>query len=73
MGKRNQKVNPQRKREWFTNEFKLEAVRLLERGEKAAADCYTSLIPERDWNRWDCPCTIALSVALPGGVAVWAK
>ena len=37
MGKRNDKVNPQRKRVRFTKEFKLEAVRLLERGEKPAA------------------------------------
>jgi transposase len=37
MGKRNGKVNPQRKRVRFTVEFKLEAVRLLERGEKPAA------------------------------------
>ena len=36
MGKRNDKVNPQRKRVRFTKEFKLEAVRLLERGEKPA-------------------------------------
>jgi transposase len=33
MGKRNDKVNPQRKRVRFTKQFKLEAVRLLERGE----------------------------------------
>ena len=32
MGKRNDKVNPQRKRVRFTKEFKIEAVRLLERG-----------------------------------------
>jgi len=37
MGKRIEKVNPQRKRVRFTKEFKLEAVRLLERGEKPAA------------------------------------
>ena len=37
MGKRNDKVNPQRRRVRFTKEFKLEAVRLLERGEKPAA------------------------------------
>ena len=37
MGKRNDKVNPQSKRVRFTKEFKLEAVRLLERGEKPAA------------------------------------
>ena len=32
MGKRNDKVNPQRRRVRFNKEFKLEAVRLLERG-----------------------------------------
>ena len=37
MGKRNDKVNPQRERVRFTKEFKLEAVRLLDRGEKPAA------------------------------------
>lgn len=37
MGKRIEKVNPQRERVRFTKEFKLEAVRLLERGEKPAA------------------------------------
>ena len=37
MGKRNDKVNPQRKRVRFTKEFKLEAIRLLDRGEKPAA------------------------------------
>jgi transposase len=37
MGKRIEKVNPQRKRVRFTKEFKLEAVRLLQRGEKPAA------------------------------------
>ena len=37
MGKINGKVNAQRKRVRFTKEFKLEAVRLLERGEKPAA------------------------------------
>ena len=37
MGKMNGKVNAQRKRVRFTEEFKLEAVRLLDRGEKPAA------------------------------------
>jgi hypothetical protein len=36
MGKRNENVNPQRKRVRFTREFKHETVRLLERGEKVA-------------------------------------
>ena len=36
MGKGNEKVNPQRRRVRFTKEFKLEAVHLLERGEKPA-------------------------------------
>jgi len=34
MGKRNQTVNPQRKRGRFTKEFMLEAVRPLDRGVK---------------------------------------
>ena len=37
MGKRIQKTHAQRERQRFTKEFKLEAVRLLERGEKPAA------------------------------------
>lgn len=37
MGKSNERVNPQRKRTRYTKEFKLEAVRLLELGEKAGA------------------------------------
>ena len=36
MGKPNTKVNPERKRTRFTKEFKLEAVRLLELGQKPA-------------------------------------
>jgi transposase len=36
MGKEIQKVNPERKRQRFTKEFKLEAVKLLEYGEKPA-------------------------------------
>ena len=34
MGKPNQKINPERQRARFSKEFKLEAVRLLERGQK---------------------------------------
>ena len=34
MGKEIQKVNPDRKRQRFTKEFKLEAVKLLEQGNK---------------------------------------
>ena len=37
MGKAMEKVNPGRKRARFTKEFKLEAARLLEAGEKPAA------------------------------------
>jgi transposase len=36
MGKAKEKVNPGRKRARFTKEFKLEAVRLLELGQKSA-------------------------------------
>lgn len=36
MGKTNNKVNPERKRLRFSKEFKLEAVRLLELGQKPA-------------------------------------
>ena len=38
MGKTVSKVNPQRKRVRFSKEFKLEAVRLLELGQKPATD-----------------------------------
>jgi len=37
MGKPNQKINPERQRARFTKEFKVEAVRLLELGQKPAA------------------------------------
>jgi transposase len=37
MGKPSQKINPQRQRTRFTKEFKLEAVRLLELGQKPAS------------------------------------
>lgn len=37
MGKPSQKINPQRQRTRFTKEFKLEAVRLLEQGQKSAS------------------------------------
>jgi transposase len=37
MGKRDERVNPQRKRTRYTKEFKLEAIRLLELGEKPGA------------------------------------
>ena len=36
MGKETQKVNPGGKRQRFTKEFKLEAVKLLEKGDKPA-------------------------------------
>ena len=36
MGKQNKKVNPERHRARFTKEFKLEAVRLFEAGQKPA-------------------------------------
>jgi hypothetical protein len=31
------------------------------------------VLPEQDWNRRECPSTIAPLEALPGGIAVWAK
>jgi transposase len=38
MGKQEQRVNARRKRSRFTKEFKLEAVRLLELGQKPATE-----------------------------------
>ena len=38
--KQTPKVNPDRKRQTFSKEFKLEAVRLLERGEKPAEQLF---------------------------------
>ena len=38
MEKTSDKQNPERKREQFSKEFKLEAVRLLELGQKPAAE-----------------------------------
>ena len=43
MGKAMEKVNPGRKRTRFSKEFKLEAVRLLELGEKPATQLATEL------------------------------
>jgi len=43
MGKAMEKVNPGRKRARFTKEFKLEAVRLLEAGEKPATQLAAEL------------------------------
>jgi transposase len=43
MGKAMGKVNPDRKRARFTKEFKLEAVRLLEAGEKPATQLAAEL------------------------------
>jgi transposase len=37
MGKERTKVNPDRRRQRYSREFKLEAVRLLELGQKPAA------------------------------------
>jgi len=37
MGKERTKVNPDRQRQRYNREFKLEAVRLLEQGQKPAA------------------------------------
>ena len=48
MAKRVQKVNPERKRKTFNKEFKLEAVRLLELGQKPAAQLALELGIERN-------------------------
>jgi hypothetical protein len=45
MGKRIDKANPQRNRVRYTKEFNLEAVRLLERGEKPHSPASAS-----NWN-----------------------
>ena len=47
MGKEIQKVNPDRKRQRFTKEFKLEAVKLLEQGAKSATQLALELGTER--------------------------
>jgi len=48
MVKRAEKVNPERKRKTFNKEFKLEAVRLLELGQKPAAQLALELGIERN-------------------------
>ena len=49
MAKGSQKVNPERKRRTFTKEFKLEAVRLLELGQKPATQLAAELGIKRNW------------------------
>ena len=50
MGKAIEKVNPGRKRRRVTKEFKLEAVRLLELGEKPATQLAAELGTRRNQN-----------------------
>ena len=53
MGKEMGKVNPGRRRTRFTKEFKLEAVRLLEAGEKPAAQLAAELgIRRNQLHKW---------------------
>ena len=53
MGKAMEKVNPGRRRARFTKEFKLEAVRLLEAGEKPATQLAAELgIRRNQLNKW---------------------
>lgn len=48
MGKQKNKLNPQRQRTRFTKEFKLEAVRLLELGQKPATQLALELGIQRN-------------------------
>jgi transposase len=51
--KRTQKTNAQRERQRMTQEFKLEAVRLLERGEKPAAQLALELgVARKQLYKW---------------------
>lgn len=53
MGKEIQKVNPDRKRQRFTREFKLEAVKLLEKGEKPVTQLALELgIRRNQLHKW---------------------
>ena len=53
MGKAMEKVNPGRKRARFAKEFKLEAVRLLEAGERPAAQLAAELgIRRNQLHKW---------------------
>lgn len=53
MGKAIEKINPGRKRTRFTKEFKLEAVRLLERGDKPATQLALELgIRRNQLHKW---------------------
>ena len=53
MGKAIEKVNPGRKRRRFTKQFKLEAVRLLELGEKPATQVAAKLgIRRNQLHKW---------------------
>ncbi len=52
MGKERGKVNPERVRQRFSREFKLEAVRLLEQGGKPATQLAMELGIQRNKNKW---------------------
>ena len=53
MGKAIEKVNPDRKRQRFTKEFKLEAVKLLEAGQKPATQIALELgIRRNQLHKW---------------------
>lgn len=53
MGKANEKVNPGRKRTRFSKEFKLEAVKLLEAGQKPATQLALELgIRRNQLHKW---------------------
>ena len=52
MGKERTKINPDRQRQRFNREFKLEAVRLLELGQKPAAGLRI-LFCRGSWNAYD--------------------
>jgi transposase len=53
MGKRVEKVNPQRKRVRFTREFKLEAVKLLKLGQKLATELAMELgVARNQFYKW---------------------
>ena len=70
MGKQEQRVNPQRKRVRFTREFKLEAVRLLELGQKPATELAMELgVARNQLYKWQTQLRHNGEAAFPGSGA----
>jgi transposase len=70
VGKQEQRVNPQRRRVRFTREFKLEAVRLLELGQKPASELAMELgVARNQLYKWQAQLQRKGEAAFPGSGA----